>query len=30
MGHANALLITDDGRLESGSDPRSDGLAFVV
>lgn len=30
MGHAQAILIHDDGRVEAGSDPRSDGLAFVL
>jgi gamma-glutamyltranspeptidase/glutathione hydrolase len=30
MGHAHAIVIHDDGRLEAGSDPRSDGHAVVL
>jgi gamma-glutamyltranspeptidase/glutathione hydrolase len=30
MGHAHAIVIHADGRLDAGSDPRSDGRAIVV
>jgi gamma-glutamyltranspeptidase/glutathione hydrolase len=30
MGHAHAILCRADGRLEAGSDPRSDGSAIVL
>ena len=29
MGHANAVRLREDGRLEAAADPRSDGLALV-
>ena len=30
VGHAHAIVVHDDGRIEAGSDPRSDGLAVVI
>jgi gamma-glutamyltranspeptidase/glutathione hydrolase len=30
MGHAHAILVRDDSRVEAGSDPRSDGSAIVL
>jgi gamma-glutamyltranspeptidase / glutathione hydrolase len=30
MGHAHAIVIHDNGKLEAGSDPRSDGRAVVL
>jgi gamma-glutamyltranspeptidase/glutathione hydrolase len=30
MGHAHAIIVADNGSLDCGSDPRSDGGAIVI